>query len=99
MKKKLGLKKVMFRDLDDATLTGVAGANDQDSNGSPFPCGYTGAPPPTNQGSCEASCPQSCGGSCGCGMSQDSCGWTCVSCHVTCDNTCGTCTPTCANAC
>jgi len=71
-KRKLGLKKVTSRELSDAALADVAGANDQDSNGSPFRCGYTGAPPPTGQGTCEASCPASCDGTCS-GTCQNSC--------------------------
>lgn len=91
MKKKLGLKKVVFRDLDDATLVDMAGANGGEE---------TGAPPPTGQGTCEASCPQSCNGTCN-GTCQGTCPQTCnwcpsSNCYVS-VGSCGTCQYTCPN--
>ena len=93
-KRKLGLKKVTLRELSDATLADLAGAND---TGDPGACGGV---PPTYQGTCEASCPASCDGTCS-GTCQNSCEGTCAWCPSwNCGGTmgtCGTCQFTCPN--
>ena len=80
MKKKLGLKRVVLRELDEASLAGMAGAND--------------VPVGTQEYTICFPCPtDSCGGTCGGQSCNGSCsGQTCLySCDGSCDGTCGHC--------
>ena len=84
MKKKLGLKKVVFRDLDEASLAGMAGAN----GGGSEVC--TSCFCPTCDGDvCSA------GPSCR-GLTCATCVFDCTqTCRDTCQASCNTCGDTC----
>ena len=72
MKKKLGLKRITLRELDEASLVEMAGANTSPTQDQT--CGVS-----CIWGSCDSTCNGSCDASC-----QASCDGTCVSCYLTC---------------